>query len=39
MFMVHYGTLNEYRFEGSEADDIRGAKVHGVNDEKLGQGR
>ncbi len=35
--MVHYGTLSEYRFEGSEADDIRGAKLYGLNDEKLGK--
>jgi sporulation protein YlmC with PRC-barrel domain len=35
--MTHYGTLNEYRFEGREADDIRGAKVYGLEDEKLGK--
>src|SRR5215467_9700932 len=35
--MTHYGTLNEYRFEGREVDDIRGAKVYGLEDEKLGK--
>ncbi len=34
--MPHYGTLREYRFEG-EADDLRGAEVYGVNNEKLGK--
>jgi hypothetical protein len=33
--MPHYGTLRDYRFEGS--DDVRGAEVYGVNDEKLGK--
>lgn len=32
--MPHYGTLHETRFE--DAEDIRGAEVYGVNDEKLG---
>src|SRR5215467_11059554 len=34
--MPHYGILREYRFEG-ELDDLRGADVYGVNDEKLGK--
>jgi sporulation protein YlmC with PRC-barrel domain len=33
--MPHYGILREYSFEG-EVDDLRGAEVYGVNDEKLG---
>lgn len=32
--MAHYGILREYRFEG--VDDVRGAEVYGVNNEKLG---
>ncbi len=32
--MPHYGILREYRFE--DVDDVRGAEVYGVNDEKLG---
>ena len=38
--MAHYGTLRDYRFAGSDAldkDDIRGSKVYGVDDEKLGK--
>jgi sporulation protein YlmC with PRC-barrel domain len=35
-FMPHYGILREYRFEG-EVNDLRGAEVYGVNDEKLGK--
>lgn len=34
--MPHYGILREYRFEG-EIEDLRGAEVYGVNDEKLGK--
>jgi sporulation protein YlmC with PRC-barrel domain len=34
--MPHYGTLRETGFE-QDADDIRGAEVYGVNDEKLGK--
>jgi sporulation protein YlmC with PRC-barrel domain len=36
--MAHYGTLRDYRFSDTEAaeDDIRGAKVYGRTDEKLG---
>jgi len=33
--MPHYGTLRDYRFE--DIDDVRGAEVYGVNDEKLGK--
>lgn len=33
--MTHYGTLRETRFQ--DLDDIRGAEVYGVNDEKLGK--
>jgi sporulation protein YlmC with PRC-barrel domain len=33
--MPHYGILREYSFEG-EAEDLRGADIYGVNDEKLG---
>jgi len=32
--MPHYGVLHEYKLE--EVDDVRGAEVYGVNDEKLG---
>lgn len=32
--MPHYGVLREYKLE--EVDDVRGADVYGVNDEKLG---
>jgi sporulation protein YlmC with PRC-barrel domain len=33
--MAQYGTLQNYRFTEAE-EDIRGSKVYGVNDEKLG---
>ena len=33
--MPHLGTLREYRFQG-DADDIRGAKVHGPDNDVLG---
>ena len=33
--MPHYGTLHDYRFD--DIDDVRGAEVYGVNDEKLGK--
>lgn len=33
--MAHYGTLRDTRFE--DVEDIRGAEVYGVNDEKLGK--
>ena len=32
--MPHYGVLREHKLE--EVDDVRGAEVYGVNDEKLG---
>ncbi|PYX87113.1 MAG: hypothetical protein DMG68_12870 [Acidobacteria bacterium] len=35
--MVHYGTLRDYRFSDTDADDIRGSKLYGLNDEKLGK--
>src|ERR1700737_1883824 len=37
--MAHYGTLRDYHFVDNEsaADDIRGSKVYGINDEKLGK--
>ncbi len=34
--MPHYGTLRETKFQ-HDADDLRGAEVYGVNDEKLGK--
>lgn len=34
--MPHLGTLREYRFQG-DTDDIRGAKVHGPDNEVLGE--
>jgi sporulation protein YlmC with PRC-barrel domain len=35
--MAHYGLLHDYRFEDiATAEDIRGTKVYGRNDEKLG---
>jgi sporulation protein YlmC with PRC-barrel domain len=33
--MPHLGTLREYKFQG-DADDIRGAKVHGPDNDVLG---
>ncbi|HEX3354814.1 MAG TPA: PRC-barrel domain-containing protein [Terriglobales bacterium] len=37
--MPHYGTLRDYHFTDVDeaTDDIRGAKVYGVDDEKLGK--
>ena len=36
--MPHYGLLRDYRFDDEgTADDIRGAKLYGVDDEKLGK--
>jgi len=37
--MTRYGTLGDYRFADVKeaADDIRGSKVYGSNDEKLGE--
>lgn len=34
--MAHYGILRDYKFPES-ANDIRGSKLYGLNDEKLGQ--
>jgi sporulation protein YlmC with PRC-barrel domain len=33
--MPHYGILHDYKFE--DGQDVRGAEVYGVNDEKLGK--
>lgn len=37
--MARYGALGEYRFSDTEdaATDIRGSKIYGMNDEKLGE--
>ena len=36
--MAHYGRLKDYRFSDTEAaDDIRGSKVYGSDDEKVGK--
>jgi hypothetical protein len=37
--MSHLGTLRDYRFSdvNESADDVRGSKVYGPNDEKLGK--
>ncbi|HEV2699093.1 MAG TPA: PRC-barrel domain-containing protein [Terriglobales bacterium] len=36
--MAHYGLLRDYRFDDEgTADDIRGAKIYGRDDEKLGK--
>ena len=37
--MTRYGTLGDYRFAETQdaANDIRGAKIYGLNDEKLGE--
>jgi hypothetical protein len=37
--MARYGTLGDYRFSDTEeaANDIRGSKVYGLKDEKLGE--
>jgi hypothetical protein len=34
--MARYGMLRDYRFREA-AEDIRGSKLYGVNDEKLGK--
>lgn len=34
--MAHYGSLRDYRFN-QDVDDIRGASLYGLNDEKLGK--
>jgi sporulation protein YlmC with PRC-barrel domain len=35
--MAHYGTLQDFRFTDADADDIRGSKIYGRDDEKLGK--
>ncbi len=37
--MTHYGTLRDYRFTGADeaTADVRGSKVYGPGDEKLGK--
>ncbi len=35
--MSYYSTLGSYVFTEQGADDIRGARIYGVNDEKLGK--
>ncbi len=37
--MTHYGTLRDYRFTGADetAAEVRGSKVYGPGDEKLGK--
>jgi sporulation protein YlmC with PRC-barrel domain len=35
--MKHYGTLGDYQFSETDAEDIRGSHVYGLNDEKLGK--
>src|ERR1700751_5589105 len=35
-YMAHYGVLRDYKFSES-ANDIRGSKLYGLNDEKLGK--
>jgi hypothetical protein len=34
--MAHYGMLRDYRFS-NDVDDIRGASLYGIDDEKLGK--
>ena len=34
--MAQYGMLRDYRFTDA-AEDIRGSKLYGLNDEKLGK--
>jgi uncharacterized protein YrrD len=34
--MAHYGTLRDHRFD-DDVDDIRGASLYGMDDEKLGK--
>ena len=35
--MAHFGTLKSFRFSEGDAEDIRGAAIYGLNDEKLGK--
>ena len=34
--MAHYGMLRDYRFS-EDVDDVRGATVYGLEDEKIGK--
>ena len=34
--MAHFGMLRDYRFS-NDVDDIRGASLYGIDDEKLGK--
>jgi len=34
--MAHYGMLREYRFDEGGAGDIRGTRIYGTDDERLG---
>lgn len=35
--MAHFGTLKSFRFSEGDAEDIRGAVIYGLEDEKLGK--
>ncbi len=35
--MAQFGVLRDFRFSEGDVDDIRGAKVYGLNDDKLGK--
>lgn len=35
--MAHYGTLRDFRFSESDADEIRGSSIYGRDDDKLGK--
>jgi sporulation protein YlmC with PRC-barrel domain len=35
--MTHYGTLRDFRFVDKDADDVRGATVYNVHNDKLGK--
>ncbi|HET7441220.1 MAG TPA: PRC-barrel domain-containing protein [Terriglobales bacterium] len=35
--MAHYGTLHDYRFSDPGGEDIRGSKIYGRDDDKLGK--
>jgi uncharacterized protein YrrD len=35
--MAQYGMLRDYHFSETAEDDIRGSKLYGLNDEKLGK--
>ena len=34
--MAHYGMLRDYRFS-EDVDDVRGATIYGLEDEKIGK--